>query len=201
MSNNFLKAVLYILSLWLLFFSLAIMSYDKVFLVKIFNTDYLAVFQNIRSVNLSFMKSANYIFILSIFFMLAGILSLWLLHVGFLAGWSGTYVIEDVCDENHEHLAFLTTYIMPLVFTDVDKKRTAINLAVMIIAIGIIYVKTNKFYSNPSLAVLGYRIYKAKIKNEPGKIYVMVCRGRLENDSKIQYIKLDSDTLLVKEVS
>ena len=88
---------------------------------------------------------------------------------------------------------------MPLVFTDVDKKRTAINLAVMIIAIGIIYVKTNKFYSNPSLAVLGYRIYKAKIKTQSDKTFVMVCHGRLQNDSKIQYIKLDEDTLLVRE--
>lgn len=200
MRNNFLKAVLYILSLWLLFFSLAIMSYDEKFLLKIFNINYLAVLQNIRSVNLSFMKSANYIFIFSVFFMVAGIFSLWLLYMGFLAGWSATYAIEDVCDENHEHLAFLTTYIMPLVFTDVDKKRTAINLAVMIIAIGVIYVKTNRFYSNPSLAVLGYRIYKAKIKGQPGKTFVLVCHGRLMNDSKIQFIKLDQDTLLVKEI-
>jgi hypothetical protein len=132
--------------------------------------------------------------------MLAGVFSLWLLYLGFLAGWSATYELEDVCDENHEHLAFLTTYIMPLVFTDVDKKRTAINLAVMIVAIGIIYVKTNRFYSNPSLAVLGYRIYKAKIKNEPNKTFVLVCHGRLMNGSKIQYIKLDEDTLLVREI-
>lgn len=200
MRNNFLKAVLYILSLWLLFFSLAVMSYDKVFLIKIFSIDYFTALKNLKSVNFSLMKSANYIFIFSVFFMIAGIFSLWLLYMGFLAGWSATYVIEDVCDENHEHLAFLTTYIMPLVFTDVDKKRTAINLAVMIIAIGIIYVKTNRFYSNPSLAVLGYRIYKAKIKSQPGKTFVLVCRGRLMNDSKIQYIMLDQDTLLVKEI-
>ncbi|AAO54620.1 conserved protein of unknown function [Pseudomonas syringae pv. tomato str. DC3000] len=137
---------------------------------------------------------------MSIFFMTIGVLSLGLLYVGFLAGWSATYIIEEVSDENHEHLAFLTTYIMPLVFTDVDKKRTAINLAVMIFAIGVIYVKTNRFYSNPSLAVIGFRIYKAKIKNEPQKTFVLVSHGRLTNGSKIQYIKLDDDTLLVREI-
>ena len=140
------------------------MSYDKEFLSKIRGIDFSFSWEALKNIDLSFMKSANYVFTFSVFFMMAGVLSLWLLYMGFLAGWSATYVIEDVCDENHEHLAFLTTYIMPLVFTDVDKKRTAINLAVMIIAIGVIYVKTNKFYSNPSLAVIGYRIYKAKIK-------------------------------------
>lgn len=201
MRNTFLKAILYILSLWLLFFSLAIMSYDKVFLLKIINIDFAVAWQHLKTLDLSFMKSANYIFLLSIFFMTVGVLSLGLLYMGFLAGWSATYIIEDVSDENHEHLAFLTTYIMPLVFTDVDKKRTAINLAVMIFAIGVIYVKTNRFYSNPSLAVIGFRIYKAKIRNEPDKTFVLVCHGRLINGSKIQYIKLDDDTLLVREIS
>lgn len=201
MRNTFLKAILYILSLWLLFFSLAIMSYDKAFLLKIINIDFAVAWQHLKNFDLSFIKSANYIFILSVFFMTVGVLSLGLLYMGFLAGWSGTYIIEDVSDENHEHLAFLTTYIMPLVFTDVDKKRTAINLAVMIFAIGVIYVKTNRFYSNPSLAVIGFRIYKAKIKNEPNKVFVLVCHGRLISGSKIQYIKLDDDTLLVREIS
>jgi len=201
MRNTFLKAILYILSLWLLFFSLAIMSYDKAFLLKIINIDFAVAWQHLKAFDLSFIKSANYIFILSVFFMMVGVLSLGLLYMGFLAGWSATYIIEDVSDENHEHLAFLTTYIMPLVFTDVDKKRTAINLAVMIFAIGVIYVKTNRFYSNPSLAVIGFRIYKAKIKNEPDKVFVLVCHGRLISGSKIQYIKLDDDTLLVREIS
>jgi hypothetical protein len=201
MRNNFLKAVLYILSLWLLFFSLSIMSYDREFISKILDIDFSLSWNALKTFDLSFMKSANYVFVLSVFFMMAGVLSLLLLYMGFLAGWSATYALEDVCDENHEHLAFLTTYIMPLVFTDVDKKRTAINLAVMIIAIGIIYVKANKFYSNPSLAVLGYRIYKAQIKFQSNKTFVLVCHGRLKNDSKIQYIKLDEDTLLVREIS
>lgn len=80
------------------------------------------------------------------------------------AGWSATVIADDVSNENHEHLEFLTTYVMPLVFTDVNSKRTALNLLVMIIAIGAIYIRTNKFYSNPSLAILGFKIYKAKIK-------------------------------------
>lgn len=193
MNNTALKVMLYILSLWLLFFSLAIMSYDKDLLTT-FPTSYEEL-----STSAQGLKSANYIFIFSLIFMLAGLLSLVYLYLGTLAGWSATEKINDVSNENHEHLEFLTTYIMPLVFTDVDKKRTAINLAVMIFAIGVIYVKTNRFYSNPSLAVIGFRIYKAKIKKDNDKVYVMVCKGELSEDSSIQYIKLDNDTLLVKK--
>lgn len=114
------------------------------------------------------------------------------------AGWSATVIADDVSNENHEHLEFLTTYVMPLVFTDVNSKRTALNLLVMIIAIGAIYIRTNKFYSNPSLAILGFKIYKAKIKNQGDKKYIVICRGVISDGTYFKYIKLDDSTLLVK---
>jgi len=67
MRNTFLKAVLYILSLWLLFFSLSIMSYDKEFLSKIRGIDFSFSWEALKNIDLSFMKSANYVFTFSVF--------------------------------------------------------------------------------------------------------------------------------------
>ncbi|EDU2109054.1 hypothetical protein C2588_004897, partial [Salmonella enterica subsp. enterica serovar 4,[5],12:i:-] len=67
------------------------------------------------------------------------------LLLSFNSGWSVACTVSDVRNESHEHLEFLTTYVMPLVFTDVNSKRTMLNLLIMIVAIGMIYVKTNRF--------------------------------------------------------
>ena len=89
---------------------------------------------------------------------------------------------------------------MPLVFTDVNSKRTMLNLLIMIIAIGMIYVKTNRFYSNPSLALLGFIIFRANINDRGKKEFVIICRGEINNKSTIKYIKIDNDTCLAKIV-
>lgn len=190
----YLKVLLYILSLWLLFVSLLIMSYDY----SLFSNIQESIAQKSIEVLASNLKVKNYVFLLSSAFILSGILILALLANSFGAGWSVTCTVSDVSNENHEHLEFLTTYIMPLVFTDVDSKRTVLNLALMIFAIGAIYVKTNRFYSNPSLAILGFRIYKATINDRGNKPCVVICRGELSDQSKIKYIKIDENTYLAK---
>lgn len=193
-SKTYVKVMLYILSLWLLFVSLTIMSYDKTLLINIYessskeNVDFL----------LSSLRVKNLVFVVSLAFIFAGVLILAFLANSFGGGWSVACTVSNVTNENHEHLEFLTTYIMPLVFTDVDSKRTVGNLALMIVAIGAIYVKTNRFYSNPSLAILGFRIYKANIHDRAIKPCVVICRGELFENSVIRYIQIDQSTYLAK---
>lgn len=65
--------------------------------------------------------------------------------------------IEDV---NYEHLTFLTTYIIPLICFNLTSVRYLLALGVLLFIIGVIYIKTDKFYANPTLAVLGFRCIK-----------------------------------------
>ncbi|KNH33897.1 hypothetical protein NAS92_22625 [Pantoea brenneri] len=196
MGNVKLKILLYILSLWLLFFSLFIMSWDSSFINK--SMTYIFGSKEISLSLIGKMKTRNFVFLISVLFMFIGFFGVWFFYMITSSGWSGPEKVCDVTNENHEHLEFLTTYVMPLVFTDVNSKRTAINLMVMIIAIGAIYIRTNKFYSNPSLAIIGFKIYKSKIKGQGNKEYILICRGYVMDDAAITYIKLDESTLLVK---
>ncbi|HBZ14747.1 MAG TPA: hypothetical protein DEO73_03170 [Pantoea sp.] len=193
-SRPYLKTVLYILSLWLLFLSLLIMSYDKVLVKNVWN--YIST-ENF-TFSLSSLRVRNIVFIVSLYFIFIGVIILTILANSFGSGWSIACTVSDISNENHEHLEFLTTYIMPLVFTDVDSKRTVLNLGLMIFIIGAIYVKTNRFYSNPSLAILGFRIYKANIHDRGVKKCTIICRGILKNTASIKYIKIDDETYLAK---
>lgn len=195
-SRPYLKTVLYILSLWLLFLSLLIMSYDKVLIKNVW--DY--IFTENFTFSISSLKVRNIVFIVSLIFIFIGAIILIVLANSFGSGWSVACTVSDISNENHEHLEFLTTYIMPLVFTDVDSKRTVLNLGLMIFVIGAIYVKTNRFYSNPSLAILGFRIYKANVHDRGVKKCTIICRGVLKSTDSIKYIKIDDETYLAKIV-
>ncbi|WP_259674085.1 anti-phage protein KwaA [Pseudomonas sp. USTB-Z] len=189
-----IKVMLYVLSLWLLFVSLLIMSYDATLLTNVAE----AVKQRDLNALCDDFNVKNLVFVVSALFILVGGLILWLLANSYRGGWSITCRVSDISDENHEHLEFLATYVMPLVFTDVESKRTVLNLALMIVAIGAIYVKTNKFYSNPSLAILGFKIFKATIHDRGEKQFVVICRGQLTDKSVIRYIRIDNNTCLAK---
>mgnify|MGYP000384359877 FL=1 len=193
-SRPYLKTVLYILSLWLLFLSLLIMSYDKVLIKNVW--DY--IFTENFTFPISSLRVRNIVFIVSLVFIFIGAIILIILANSFGSGWSVACTVSDISNENHEHLEFLTTYIMPLVFPDVDSKRTVLNLGLMIFVIGAIYVKTNRFYSNPSLAILGFRIYKANVHDRGVKKFTIICRGVLKSTDSIKYIKIDDETYLAK---
>jgi len=183
-NKTFIKWLFYILSLWLLFVSLSIMSFDSLVITNILNLD---------------LKPKNYVFIASVFFILIGFIILFILKISFSSSGSVACQVSNVSNETHEHLDFLTTYIMPLVFTDINSKRTMLNLMVMIISIGIIYVKTNRFYANPTLAILGFKLYKLTIIDGSGKkTVVAISRDHLKNESFIKYIKIDDDTFFLK---
>jgi hypothetical protein len=71
---------------------------------------------------------------------------------------------------NYENLTFLATYIIPLVCFDLDfhlsENRNFIMLLLVLILIGWIYVKTNIYYTNPTLAVLNFKIFRIKTKEK-----------------------------------
>ncbi|WP_459581784.1 anti-phage protein KwaA [Dickeya oryzae] len=95
---------------------------------------------------------------------------------------------------NYEHLTFLATYIIPLITFDFEKERYVLVLAALLVIMGVIYIKTDLFYANPSLALLGFNIYKVDIKvsedkNKEGVI--IISRKKLEVEKMVSYIVLD----------
>ena len=48
------------------------------------------------------------------------------------------------------------------------RDRYVFALFFLLIIIGVIYVKTDMFYANPTLAVLGYRLYRVQLDSRVG---------------------------------
>lgn len=110
------------------------------------------------------------------------------------------FEIRKVEGINYEHLTFLATYVIPLISFDFGSGRHMIVLGLLLVVMRAIYIKTDLFYANPSLALLGFHIYKAdghfKIGEREG--IILVSRGRLQVGQRASYIKLDERIYYVK---
>lgn len=104
------------------------------------------------------------------------------------------FEITKLEDANYEHLVFLSTYVIPLISFDFSNGRQIIVLVLLLIIMGVIYIRTDLFYANPSLALLGFHIYRANglFKNGSREGIILICRGSLQEKQKVSYIKLDN---------
>jgi hypothetical protein len=175
---------MYILSLWLLFCFVIIATFDYKDLCAKKIDWYVVLSGNIIPLVCAVMLIVCIVFYFQFRYKLNGTTMLPL-------------KATKVCNRNSDYLSFLATYILPLVFVDFSSKRQVVILILLLIAIGFMYVKTDMFLSNPTLALLGYKIYE--IQTEDEKICgVMVSQNDIEIDESIRYIRLDRNAFFVR---
>lgn len=135
----------------------------------------------------------NVIPIISVFFILMGFIFIKRFKYKLEGSKKTPFKIKKLKNINFEHLTFLTTYIIPLICLNFNNIRYIFTLFILLIIIGIIYIQTNMFYANPSLALLGYHIYEVNAKFRTGikESIVVISRRKLDKGDKISYIKLD----------
>jgi hypothetical protein len=104
------------------------------------------------------------------------------------------FTISKIENIDYEHLTFLTTYIVPLVCFNFVDTRYQLVLIILLVVIGVIYIRTDLFYANPTLALLNYRIYRIDGEFKDGKRenIVLISRKTLEVNQRVDYIKLDN---------
>lgn len=186
------KFELYIISLWFLFFLIIVVT------IKIpicFET-------GCKFIGLNQLITDNIVPLIAIFFLFIGLVS----YIRFDFRIHGSKKLPQkiiaIEDLNYEHLTFLTTYIIPLICFNLTDTRYLLALTMLLIVIGIIYVKTDKFYANPTLAVLGFRLYKVDLESRTGtkKSIVVVTRDRLANNDQIRSLELDQKVYFGRKV-
>lgn len=185
--NKKAKIEFYIISLWLLFLMIIILTLDIPVSFK----------SNSSFIGFGNLFRRNIIPFVSIVFLLYG-MALFRKYKYIFKGTMNLPVkITNIQNINHEHLTFLTTYIIPLICIDITNPRYIIIFITLIIVIGIIYIKTDLFYANPTLALLGYYIYKVETNNEDLPEAIFISYGKLNKNQSVQYIYLDEKILYV----
>ena len=186
------KIGLYILSLWLLFMFVIIITVDITLTFK----------EPAEFIGFKELLIRNIVPFVSFIFLLIGII----VYRKFMYDLKGTtnipFEIVKIESVNYEHLTFLATYIIPLICFNLESIRYLIVLFLLLISMGIIYIKTDLFYANPSLALLRFHIYKAdgSFKTGNRNNIILLSRHRLSEKQKVSYIKLDERIFYVKPI-
>ncbi len=186
------KIELYIISLWLLF---ALLFINKIQFPICFDS-------NCSFIGFKQLFLINIVPTFSLIFLIVGGVFYFRFDYNIVkAAPSLPKKITKIENMNFETLSFLITYIIPLVCFDLDfdldKNRNLLMLVLILILIGCIYVRTNIFYTNPALALLGYRIYK--IDTTETKDMIVIVKGKIKISESIYPVKIDENIYFVKQ--
>lgn len=184
-----LKLDLYILSLWLLFFLLFVnkvrVPLDTITCHRILSENWIAI------MCLSGMAYGGYAF--------------WQFkHRVIGSSKQGPWEIVDIDHISFENLSFLATYIVPLLCFDLDfhldEGRNALMLLLVLVAIGAVYIKANLYYTNPSLALMNFKIYRVTYRyQDESKKCIVLSRDALRRSDKIFARIIDENIYYVRK--
>ncbi len=190
LSRTVEKFELYILSLWLLFLLIIIVTVDVPICVQ----------PDCSFIGFRALLIRNVVPTVAL--ALLGLGALYYLRFNYKIAGSKSIPVEvsSVEDINYEHLTFLTTYIIPLICFNLTSERYLIALGLLLVVIGIIYIRTDKFYANPTLAVLGFRLYSAKVTRRTGEEVkvTLITKDQIKDGDKIRFLELDSRVFYAK---
>lgn len=115
-----------------------------------------------------------------------------------------SFQIKEIENIDYEHLTFLTTYIIPLVCFQFENLRYIIVFVILLIVIGSIYIRTDLFYANPTLAILQFKIYKVSGEFRNGETRnnkIIISKDKLSKDDRVKYFKLDERIYYASKVN
>ena len=183
------KVGLYITSLWLLFLLLIILKID--FPINCSN--------NCAFIGFGELLNRNIVPAVSFIFLIIGIGYCYSFKYKFGGTAQLQIEVHSAKNVNYEHITFLTTYIVPLLSFDISNMRYLVLLFSLLIIIGAIYIKTDLFYANPTLALLGYHIYKItgsrniEIEDDCYEDIIVIAKTKISSSDEIQLIYLSDN--------
>ncbi|NOW98960.1 anti-phage protein KwaA [Mucilaginibacter sp. SG564] len=180
------KIGLYIVSLVLLFVSIIIKKVDYAIY------DQHHVFIGYKAIALK-----NVPTVMCLFFILLGGIIYKLFFYELDGDFAHPKTIKSIENISNNHLSFLATYILPFVTFDFAGCRNWLLFFFMIIIIGIIYVKTNFFYTNPTLSLFGVYVYYIDFENDDQRI-IAISRKKLLSHDVVRRRLIDENIFFVK---
>lgn len=185
------KFELYILSLWFLFLLIIVITIDVPFCYG----------EDCKFIGLASLLQRNIISVIAFGFLAFGTLYYFRFDYRVAGSKSIAARVVKIEDVNYEHLTFLTTYIIPLICFNLTSFRYLLALGILLFVIGVIYVKTDKFYANPTLAVLGFRVYKVNLQTRLGLVegVVVISKERLAEGDQVSRLGLDDKVYFVRK--
>lgn len=186
-----LKLSLYFISLWILLIMLIILKIDIEHIPKSFSLNEFIV-----------LLKYNLITVICVF----------LIVIGLIGYFSFKSMLNDAkrlpveitkCEStNYENLSFLATYIIPLVCFPMNTSREIFVLFAVIIVTGCIFTRTNLYYSNPTLLLVGFNVYRVSTSAKSGFMEgIIIVQGKIQEGDHVKYFNLSDNVYFGRRIT
>lgn len=110
--------------------------------------------------------------------------------------------IEKVTPENDAGLNFWLTYILPILLDDLKDWQNAVTFALIVFLMIILLYKTNLYYANPVLVILGYKIIHFEFTSPPKEEYrgemIGICPAKVDSRYVVKFKHVSDNVFCVK---
>ena len=117
-------------------------------------------------------------------------------------GGENTIRVCSIKSEDYEQLTFLATYIIPFFGFTFEDERRLVAYLILLVIIGVIFIRTDKYYVNPTLALLGYKLYRADLSDQNGlyESVIVLSKDIIGPDETIKYKLISDNVFYAKKV-
>ena len=183
MYTTWMKFQMYLSSLWLLFLMLIVINVD----IPIDFSD------DAKFIGVLPLVNRNIVPVIGIIMLMISTIFVKTFNYKVSSGTQEYFVIKKIKNKNYEHLTFLTTYIIPLICFDLSKFRYTLVLLMLLVVIGMIYVQTDIYYANPTLAILGFHLYEVDVELRDEKVHegcILITRDKINVYSNLEFLQI-----------
>lgn len=104
--------------------------------------------------------------------------------------------VTNVEELNYDTLAFIASFMIPLVSFQMEQLEQWVVLVILVVVIGVIFCNSKGYYTNPTLAILGFRLYCLSVRTQQvgnqskERQLVVISRQKLMVGCKFRYVKV-----------
>lgn len=113
------------------------------------------------------------------------------------------YTIELIEEDDEASLNFFMTLIIPLLIDEVHSIQGALTLLIIMILMCVLLFKTNLFYANPVLSILGYHVYIFKFEENAQctrERYIGLSRNEIDGRCSIEYKEITDKVFYIRRI-
>ena len=93
-------------------------------------------------------------------------------------------------------MGYIVGYIMPFLAIAFSDWQQVAALVVFFVILGFLYVNSDMIHINPTLNLLGYRLYEVTLEDR--STYSLITRHRMQRDTTLQLVRIGDDILFEK---
>lgn len=180
------------------YFDYHILLNGKRFFQKLFQGDY-SIFIQVWT-NEYF--GAFFISVLSICWIISAVIAFWQFKDAQMSGFTDAgdkIAIDEQLTESG--ITFFMTFVFPLLLDNLTTFRGFMLFMWTLLLVFLLLWKTNLYYQNPILTILGYKVYRIHFLQESGRNaneqYIAISKNSLNVDKIVKWKIIADDVLLV----